>query len=197
MPPQPKEVVERTRLIKMAYSDIEKQNIRGALLSKVAEDLTQAELTDDYSEIFRNYPIDEYQIDTSSSSKKNMILIVGRYIGKKEIYQKAAEEIGIKKDQLEFIDYDEIKNNNLGKKLKDSKQYSDVIFGPIPHSVRGKKDATSLIEIVENPHYQGEYPNCIRATSNTLGSILKLSKGSFIKSLKKTKYFTKFCANYR
>ena len=100
-----------------------------------------------------------------------------------------AKKLGIKEDNLEFIDYDRVKHLNT-ERLRYSSEYSDIICGPIPHKVEGMGNTSSFITEIEKN--QSEYPKLIKATAN---NSLKFSISGFKEYILKTRLFEKINAD--
>ena len=95
----------------------------------------------------------------------------------------AAKKLGVREDNLEFVDYDGAKHLSA-ERLRYSCEYSDIICGPIPHKVEGMGDTSSLIaEMEKNP---SEYPKLIKASAN---ESLKFSISGFKENILKTRFF--------
>lgn len=75
------------------------------------------------------------------------------------------------------LGYDELKHLDFGR-LRNSYTYKAVMFGAMPHSVPGKREASSIITQMES---QPEiYPPVIRLNDSNK---LKITKNSFLKGL--------------
>lgn len=111
------------------------------------------------------------------------VLVIGDASTSKNDLLKAAKQIGFDPGRLEFrIGYYELRESDV-RKLRYSNAYSDIILGPLPHSIALKGDYSSLAARMEQ---EEGYPNVVRATANRE---LKISKSSFAEALKKTKMF--------
>jgi len=87
------------------------------------------------------------------------------------------KEQGISKDRIELhLGYDEAKNFAF-RKIQYNPNYRLVIFGPVPHSGKGKEDKSSIITQIETTD---GYPKVIRLTDS---HGLKLSKASLKKAI--------------
>lgn len=70
---------------------------------------------------------------------------------------------------LKHFNFDRLRNSNI---------YMAVMVGPIPHSVPGKRDGSSIITQMEN--HPESYPSVIRLMD---ANQLKITKSSFLKGL--------------
>ena len=117
------------------------------------------------------------------------VLVIGDVSTSKSDLLKAAKQIGFDSDRLEFrIGYYELRESDV-RKLRYSNAYSDVILGPLPHSIALKGDYSSLAARMEQ---EEGYPNVVRATANRG---LKISKSSFAEALRKTKMYEHLCVD--
>lgn len=80
---------------------------------------------------------------------------------------------GISHTRLEFLsDYDRLKNKGI-RKFQYNDNYSLIIVGPVPHSMRDKGDYTSIITQMEQ---EDGFPPVVRANN---GNTLKLTLSVF------------------
>lgn len=122
--------------------------------------------------------------------RRTKILVIGELSCKKKYLQKYLSDIGIDRDRIVFEDdIDKLKNNqNRIDAFLKSDTYTDIIFGPVPHSMAKKSDYPSLISRFENLQKENKGPNIIRAIS---GNDLKLTKSSFETALINTYLYKK------
>lgn len=102
------------------------------------------------------YPRKNYTLyDTNPNGK---ILIIGdSRISEREIYG-IMKEFGISKERVELLSYDEAKRYSF-RTIQYNANYRLILFGPIPHSGKGKQDKASIISQVEN---NDGYPKVVR-----------------------------------
>ena len=118
--------------------------------------------------------------------RTHRILVVGELAGNKRDYQLAAKKVGINPDNIEFMNYEESKRLDP-RKLEYSNDYSDIIYGPVPHKINEMGDTASLLALIErNP---SRYPRLIRSKSNSADGRLKISITGFRDYLKRTFYY--------
>lgn len=166
-------------------------------LSEIAEIRAKAHasLNSELDRAIRNHTIEEFMDKycivyeeewVPIEKNRSRILVFGDLAGKKNVFQGVAKSIGIPKDNIEFInDFKELKRINVTK-LRNSSNYSDIIYGPTPHSQVGMGDVSSLLaDMRNNPSV---YPRIIEATANNQ---LKISKTEFEKAIRKTRYYEK------
>lgn len=94
--------------------------------------------------------------DTNSEGK---IIIIGEAkIKDSEIYG-CLKEYGIGKDRIELhLEYENAKNYSFNK-IQYNPNYRLILFGPVPHSGKGKQDKSSIITQIETTD---GYPKVIR-----------------------------------
>lgn len=110
------------------------------------------------------------------------ILVVGQSQVKEAALARAATENGFAAENIDFrLGY---KENYRFSTLEFSDTYSDVLFGPLPHSQEGKGASSSIITQMESA--PARWPNPIKLSAN---GALKITKDSFIQGLKKTHAF--------
>lgn len=107
------------------------------------------------------------------------VIIIGASRVKKNDIIGLCKELGITKDRLIMeLDYDKAEKFEC-KKLQYNPNNRLVLFGPIPHSTKGKGEYSSMINKMETNE---GYPKVVRIeTSNDL----KITKTSLRKALKK------------
>lgn len=178
----------------MELSESQKHQIRACVMQSTEHDLQIAEETNDYDSIVEKYDISLDELSTQPYDRKNKILVVGALSGKKEAYIEVAQSCGIPDKYLDFIDYEEIKHYGW-EKLKYSRMYSDIIFGPVPHRVKGDFDTPSsnpIADVLEAKRANSS-TNFIISNANQYGRRLRLTPNSFKKVLKQTTYYKKYC----
>lgn len=100
------------------------------------------------------------------------ILIVGKSEIKPQVIIGTFKELGIPKEQIELcLGYDEAKTYPFNK-LQYNPKYRAVLFGPIPHSVVGKGESSSIITHLET---NDGFPRVIRLSAN---NELKMTKSN-------------------
>jgi len=161
-----------------------KSKIVQKILAKVNRELEFAETEEEIKEIMLKYGVvfdDELVLFDPRCSK---ILVFGALAGKEKDYKMVAKKMGIPEDRIIFeSDYDKLKTYNTAK-LEYSSEYSDIIFGPVPHKQVGIGDKNSFLsKVKENP---SRYPRVIEATAN---GQLKITISNFKDLLTKTRYF--------
>lgn len=116
------------------------------------------------------------------------ILVVGQSQVKEAELVRAALDCGFPAEDIDFV---------LGYKasyrfstLEFSDTYSDVLFGPLPHSQDGKGSSSSIITQMEAA--PDRWPNPVRLTANRA---LKITKESFTQALKETRAYKQMTDN--
>lgn len=141
--------------------------------------------------MLEKYGVDIEEIPYFSGvTRRSKILVLGQLSEKIKDYQIVVMKLGIKEENLEFIDYNGTKHLSV-ERLRYSNEYSDIICGPIPHKVEGMGDASSFIsEMEKNP---SEYPKLIKATAN---ESLKFSITGFKNYMLRTRFFEEIVGDF-
>ena len=101
------------------------------------------------------------------------IVIIGDTAAKPKDLKGVAAALGISKDRLEFVSFDESKTYNY-KRLEWNPTVCVVLFSANPHKSTGTHDASSTITYMES--HRDMYPRVVRMEAN---SSLKLTKTGF------------------
>lgn len=108
--------------------------------------------------------------------KNGIILIVGACEVSKNDLTKSAKYLGINPERLEsYTEYDRVPDLS---RIRYNPQYAAILAGPMPHSVEGKGEYSSVIAAWEQ---EAGYPPVERMGQNGL----KISKSAFQGALKK------------
>lgn len=168
----------------MLYSQSQITDLRAKIIRKINTEIALALKNDTVDELLEKYGIELEEISYQSGvTRRSKILVLGQLSGKVKDYQMAAKKLGVKEDNIEFIDYDGTKHLNA-ERLRYSSEYSDIICGPIPHKVEGMGDTSSFIAEMEKN--LSEYPKLIKAIAN---ESLKFSISGFKECILKTRFF--------
>lgn len=116
--------------------------------------------------------------DLFETNINGKIIIFGdAKIKESEIYG-CAKQLGLGKDRIEtYLDYKQVQKFDFNK-LRYNPNYRLILFGPIPHSVKGKEESSSILARVEN---EDGYPKSIRLMD---AHQLKITKTNFKATLK-------------
>lgn len=154
------------------------QNLKEVLYNNFSEILFRVNYSGQLSELLNVLGLESllpYQ--KVNSNKQGMILVIGQSEVKQNKLLAVAKELGFDKNRFEFcLDYNKAKTFQY-KKMQYSPNYSYVLVGAMPHSVKDKGDFSSMITAMEE---QEGYPPVIRMGSNTL----KITKSNFEQTLK-------------
>jgi hypothetical protein len=166
------------------YSQRQIADFRSKILAKINFEIDIAIKNDFLEEFLEKYGISiENEEPQILVTKRMKILVLGGLAGKVKDYQVAAKRKGINPENIEFIDYQDAKNLNA-ERLRYSFEYSDIIYGPTPHKVKGMGDISSLLSLIEE--HPNQYPKLIKAYANNK---LKITISGFADYLKKTRYY--------
>lgn len=120
-------------------------------------------------------PQKSFEFQTLSDGK---ILIVGQSKVKANDIYGIFNSLGFNKDRIELcLGYEEAGKYNFSK-LHYNGEYRLIMFGPMPHSVRDKKDNSSIIAKMEK---EEGYPKVIRLGNKNELNITKTSIRSALK----------------
>lgn len=166
------------------YSQSQISDFKSKIMRKINTEIELALKNGTFDELLDKYAVEiEKTQYFSSVTKRSKILVLGQLSGKVKDYQVAAKKLGIKEDNLEFVDYAGAKHLSA-ERLRYSNEYSDIICGPIPHKIEGMGDTSSLITKIEkNP---SEYPKLIKAAAN---DSLRFSISGFKEYISRTRFF--------
>ena len=168
----------------MVYSQSQIADLKAKIIRKVNTEISLALKNDTIEELIEKYGIELDEISYQSGiTRRSKILVLGQLSGKIKDYKMAAKKLGVKEDNLKFIDYNGVKHLSV-ERLRYSSEYSDIICGPMPHKVEGMGDTSSFIAKMENN--PSEYPKLIKATAN---DTLKFSVSRFKEYILKTRFF--------
>lgn len=172
------------------YSQSQISNLKSKIIRKVITEIDLAFKNDSVTDLLEKYGVElEEKQYFASVTRRSKILVLGQLSGRSKDYQLSAKKLGINKDNIEFMDYNDAKHFNA-EKLQWSNTYSDIICGPIPHKIEGMGDASSLItKIEQNPE---SYPKLIKAVANDK---LKITISGFKNYIMKTRFFDEVVSN--
>ncbi len=167
----------------MQYTARQIQMIVQKIFSKIQHELEIAQRNDTVDELMDKYGVSLEEESVMVDKHTSKILVIGALAGKKDNFVKAARKMDISQYNIQFVDdYEKLTNFNATR-LRNSFVYSDIICGPMPHSMKNKEGSSLIAEMKNNP---AEYPRVIVANAN---SGIKLSIHSFIEALSRTRYF--------
>lgn len=110
-------------------------------------------------------------------SEGRVIVFGDTQIREKDLFG-VAKDMGVSKERIEFIDFNEAKRFDY-KTLEYNHKVVAVMFGAVPHSTSGKGSDTSVITKMERK--RDVFPKVIRLNAN---GTLKVTKTNFRESLK-------------
>lgn len=168
----------------MSYSISELLKIKSKVFAKISSELELANDNDEMDLFLEKYGIiiEEEAILVDTRTMK--ILVFGALAGHLKDYQLAIKKMGIPVGNVVFEeDYNKLKRYDVSR-LENSFEYSDIIFGPVPHKQVGIGDNSSFLALVSREPQK--YPRVTKAVAN---DSLKLSISSLKDSLLKTRYF--------
>lgn len=117
--------------------------------------------------------------DEFYSYKQGKIVVIGGTKVREDVLLGVAKKLGIEKSRFEFcLDYNQIQKYDF-KKMQYAPQYRVILFGPSPHSGRGKRESGSIIAELE---HSNAYPRVIRMQVHN--DELKITKSNFEETLK-------------
>ena len=153
------------------------------IFQKLTKEVTEAYYNGNLDGLLQKYGFEE---DTESFAyvDNSKILVIGDSAVGEAILNGVAKTKGIISNMIEYVlDYEKLTNYNF-ENLHFNMAYSDILVGPMPHSVRGVEGYSSfLAKVRANP---SEYPKVIELRDSTG---LKITKTSFKEGLEKTRLF--------
>ena len=168
----------------MAYTLGQLSKIKQKIISKLSSELDLANEEGNVQDVLDKYGIvfEEDYVPVNTRTMK--VLVVGALAGSLKDYQIQAKKIGVDPDNIEFeCDYDKLKRFDANR-LKDSFEYSDIIYGPNPHKQVNTDGFSSMLSMFkETPE---RFPRVIVA-GDSHG--LKISISVFKECFLKTRYF--------
>lgn len=166
------------------YSQSQISDFRSKIMRKINAEIALALKNGTFDDLLEKYGVEIEETQYFSGvTRRSKILVLGQLSGKVKDYQTAAKKLGVKEDNLDFVDYVGAKHLSA-ERLRYSNEYSDIICGPVPHKIEGMGDTSSLIaEIEKNP---SEYPKLIKAVTN---DCLKFSISGFKEYISRTRFF--------
>ncbi len=91
------------------------------------------------------------------------ILLVGALPRMADDLRGVLKSLGIKKDRLELLEYEEVTNFDV-RKLSYTSRYCAVLFGATPHKGKGIEGDSSVIVHMEK--HRDEFPETIRLSTS-------------------------------
>ena len=150
------------------------------ILDEIQKKVSLANRNDELDELLKKWGLFEFvdSYDTSEHYKSGKIVVIGNTDVKEAILTSICKDCGIDKERLEFcLDYSRVQKYNY-KKMQYNSAYSVVLFGPIPHSVKGKSDTDS--SIISEMETEKGYPPVVRLLA---GNELKITKTNFKRAI--------------
>lgn len=154
------------------------------IYQKVIKEVTEASYNNAIEEVLKKYGLqDEIQYSYYDINNSKILVVGDSRVNKNDLIG-IAKKMGIRENRLEFeLDYTRLHNYDFGN-LKNSMTYSDVLVGPIPHSVEGIDGFSSFLVMVEA--YPEDFPKIIRLEAS---NELKITKETFKNGLLNTRLF--------
>ena len=151
------------------------------LLDKIKDIVLEANRRRDLEQLLEKIGLQEYAQSPNQydSYKNGKIVVIGESEIKPNVLLAVAKELGINKERFELcLDYESAQKYQY-KKLQYCPSYRVVMFGPVPHSSKGKLDSSSTITEMES---NDGYPRVVRLTSN---NSMKITKTNFKEAVSK------------
>ncbi len=170
----------------MALEANEYSTLQEKVIRKISAELSKANRINELEAYLKKIDcIDLLETYNQYFDTRNAKIII---IGDAKITKKDMEVIakrnGIHPDRLEFhLDYEKNKHFDM-RKLKHNFNYSDIIMGPVAHSVVGTEGYSSIVAMIE--HNPSEFPKLNKAIAN---NELKITKASFEECIRNTQLY--------
>lgn len=168
----------------MEYTIGQISRIKLKIIEKISSELDLANNEDAVQNVLDKYGIVFEEDCVPVNTRTMKILVVGALAGSIKDYQMVAKRMGIHQDNIEFeCDYDKLKRFDAAR-LRDSFEFSDIIYGPNPHKQVNTKGFNSMLSLLkESPE---RFPRVsIASTSHGL----KITISGLKECLLKTRYF--------
>lgn len=173
----------------MIYSCEELQKMMEEVMEKVKIKMLEKNTTeelDEYLESIGCAKCQEIEKGYYIYDKRNSkLLVVGCRSIKKRVIEYIVKKVGLKPQNIDYLEYDEAKRYEFSR-LEGCSQYSDIFFGPVPHSTSGKDDYSNIILKLEAN--KDKYPK-IHVLKDEHS--LKITKNSFTKALLESDFLRK------
>lgn len=169
----------------MLLDNLEFKSLVDKVLEKVARELEISNRTNELESYLRKIGCGEFIAEHNTEYTHNAkIVIIGESaIDVKEI-ESVAKKNGINPKRLELcLNYEKIKSIDI-RRFEYNCNYSDIIFGPVPHKMVGIDDNSSAIAMIKNS--SKAYPKLNLASD---GNSLKITKKSLDNCFKNTQYY--------
>lgn len=169
----------------MLLDSLEFKTLEDKVLEKVARELEISNRTNELENYLHKIGCSEFVVEYNTEYTHNAkIVIIGESaIDVKEI-ESVAKKNGINPKRLELcLDYEKIKSIDM-RRFEYNCNYSDIIFGPVPHKMVGIDDNSGAIAMIKNN--TKAYPKLNLASD---GNSLKITKKSLDNCFKNTQYY--------
>lgn len=168
----------------MIKSDMILVDILEKIYHKLNKEINEAYYNGTIDDVLLKYGLQdeiEYYYYDKSNSK---ILIIGHSMINKNDMINIARQYGINESKLEFkLDYKKLSNYDFSI-LKNNMNYSDILVGPMPHSVRGINSYSSFLVMTER-----EPESFPKITKLKDANELKITKETFKKAILNTRLY--------
>lgn len=169
----------------MLLDSLEFKTLEDKVLEKVARELEISNRTNELENYLRKIGCSEFVAEHNTEYTHNAkIVIIGESaIDVKEI-ESVAKKNGINPKRLELcLNYEKIKSIDI-RRFEYNCNFSDIIFGPVPHKMVGIEDNSGAIAMIKNN--TKAYPKLNLASD---GNSLKITKKSLDNCFKNTQYY--------
>jgi len=114
------------------------------------------------------------------------VLLIGDLSIQKDAVLCIFKNYGFDKKSIEFVEYNDVTNYNF-KRIRYESNYNFIMYGPVPHSAKGKNDKSSIIEALK----EEGYPEIIDLRDES--GNLKVTKSSLKKGVERIINIYKWC----
>lgn len=159
--------------------------LKQRIIRKISIEVDKANEEDNLECILDKYGIVfEDTLIMPVNTRTMKVIVFGSLAGKKKDYQGILNKLGIDLLNVDFIyNYADLKRYPVAS-LRHSSQYSDILFGPVPHSQVLMGDTNSFLAAIKrNP---SDYPRLQELSAN---GQLKITKTNFESAIQKTRYY--------
>lgn len=170
----------------MVLNAVKLEDLYCRLAKQIKKDLYQANREQDiesylekihYAEFIQGY-------NTYYDRKNAKCVVIGASMISIDDMHRILKKHGLEPRRFEFyLDYSKLTNIDINK-FRDNPYYSDIIFGPNPHKIKGIDGYSSAISMIKNE--SDRFPKLIIAET---GNEIKITKSSFTKAIENTQMY--------
>ena len=171
----------------MVLDAIKIENLYDRLIQQIKKDLYDANREQDVESYLKKIHYEELiqGYNTYYDKKNAKVAVIGASMISVDDMKKILKKHGLEPHRFEFyLDYEKLTNFDINK-FRNNPYYSDIIFGPNPHKIKGIDGHSSAISLMRDE--ADEFPKLSVAEA---GNELKITKSSFTKAIENTQMYS-------